>query len=261
VSHDVGVRLTADEHGVALLAFCQPQRRNPLDRATIDAFVAALERFGADDALRALVITGEGSAFCAGGDLDEIATMSETGSREQRDYLWRHIQRIPRAFARLDKPVIAAVNGAAHGAGFDIALMCDIRLAARSASFSESYIRLGLIAGDGGMFFLTQVLGAARSLELLWTGRTVAAEEALRLGIVSELCEDGELRQHALALAARIAAQPLEPVRMTKRAVQSLLAAKLDPHLDMIASHMAVLYDSEAFRERIAGLQQARRKP
>jgi enoyl-CoA hydratase/carnithine racemase len=148
----------------------------------------------------------------------------------------------------------------AHGAGFDIALMCDIRLAARSASFAESYIRLGLIAGDGGMYYLTRAVGAARSMELLWTGRTVAAEEALRLGIVSELCDDEALRPQALALAARIANQPAEPVRMTKRAVHALVAAGVDSHLDMIASHMAVLYDSPEFRQRIATMQQARRK-
>jgi enoyl-CoA hydratase/carnithine racemase len=260
MSDDAGVRLSVDAHGVVLLEFCRPQRRNPLDRATIDALVEALARYETDDAMRALVITGEGSAFCAGGDLDEIAAMPQTPSAGQRDYLFRHIQRIPRAFERIDKPVIAAVNGAAHGAGFDIALMCDIRLAARSASFAESYIRLGLIAGDGGTYYLTKVVGAARSLELLWTGRTVSAEEALRLGIVSELCDDDALRTQALALAARIAAQPSQPVRMTKRAVHALQQSGVESHLDMIASHMAVLYDSTEFRERIAAMQQARKK-
>jgi len=260
MSQEAGILLTVNAEGVVLLEFCRPQRRNPLNRETIDALVEALTRFESDEAQRVLVITGQGSVFCAGGDLDEIATMAETPSVQQRDYLFRHIQRIPRAFERIDKPVIAAVNGTAHGAGFDIALMCDIRLAARSALFAESYIRLGLIAGDGGTYYLTRAVGAMRSLELLWTGRVVLAEEALSLGIVGELHDDEVLRTQALALATRIAGQPMEPVRMTKRAVRALAQSGFDNHLDMIASHMAVLYDSLAFRERIATMQRTRAK-
>lgn len=249
--------MTEMPDGVMVLEFTRPGLRNALDTAAVDALVSALTDFGSNAEARVLLITGAGSAFCAGGDLDEIAKMGRASAAERRDYLWRHLQQIPRSLERIDKPIIAAVNGAARGAGFDLALMCDLRLAARSATFAESYIKLGLVAGDGGVYYLTRLVGTARSLELLWTGRSITADEALAMGIVSEVIEDHRLFDRALTLARQIAAQPAEAVRMTKRAVYAASVGTLGSHLDMIASHMAVLYDSEEFQVRI----RARRAP
>ena len=240
--------------GVTRLSFNQPETRNALDSHLIDTLIDRLDAFSRNDEQRVLVITGSGSSFCAGGNLQEMADIADAPSGQQRDYLWRHIHRIPRAFERLEKPVIAAVNGAAYGAGMDIALMCDLRIAARSARLCSSYINLGLVAGDGGAFFLARLVGIERSLELLWTGRVVGAEEALALGLFGSVVDDAELQDAAIGLALRIAAQPPEPIRMMKRAVYDVPSTNLRSHLDMVASHMAVLYDSEAFQTRMKNL-------
>jgi enoyl-CoA hydratase/carnithine racemase len=240
--------------GVTLLTFNRPKTRNALDRLLIDAFVERLDAFAANEAQRVLVITGGGTSFCAGGNFDEMRDIVAAPSAQQRDYLWRHIHRIPRAFERIDKPVIAAVNGAAYGAGMDIALMCDLRIAARSARLSSSYINLGLVAGDGGAFFLARLIGIQRSLELLWTGRVVDADEALAMGIFGSVVDDALLQDAAIALALSIARQPPEPIRMMKRAVYDAPSTNLRSHLDMVASHMAVLYDSESFQARMKAL-------
>lgn len=240
--------------GVTLLVLNRPETRNALAGDLIDALVERLNAFSRNNEQRVLVITGSGSSFCAGGNLKEMVNIADAPSGQQRDYLWRHIHRIPRAFERLEKPVIAAVNGAAYGAGMDIALMCDLRIAARSARMSSSYINLGLVAGDGGAFFLARLVGIQRSLELLWTGRVVGADEALAMGLFGSVVDDAELPDAAISLALRIAAQPPEPIRMMKRAVYDAPSTNLRSHLDMVASHMAVLYDSEAFQTRMKNL-------
>lgn len=241
--------------GVAVATLNRPARRNALDSALVDALVEMLERYGASPEAKVLVLTGAGDAFCAGGDLADLDAMCAADNATRRDYLWSHYQRIPRSFAALDKPVIAAVNGAARGAGMDIALMCDLRFAGRSATFAETYIHLGLVAGDGGAWFLTRLVGATRALDLLWTGRTVDAAEAAAAGLVTAVVADEALLEHAISTARQIAAQPSTAVRMIKRAVHGATAAALDAHLDMVASHMAVLYDSETFRSRLAAMR------
>jgi enoyl-CoA hydratase/carnithine racemase len=254
MSHDAPILRDLRSDGVTRLVFNRPQTRNALDGSLIDALIDHLDVFSRDDQQRVLVITGSGSSFCAGGNLEEMADIADAPSGQQRDYLWRHIHRIPRAFEQLEKPVIAAVNGAAYGAGMDIALMCDLRIAARSARLSSSYINLGLVAGDGGAFFLARLVGIQRSLELLWTGRVVAADEALAIGLFGSVVDDDQLPDAAIALALQIAAQPPEPIRMMKRAVYDAPSTNLRSHLDMVASHMSVLYDSEAFKTRMKNL-------
>ena len=128
------------------------------------------------------------------------------------------MHRIPLILDTFEKPVIVAVNGVATGAGMDMALMGDIRIAARSARFAETYIRLGIFAGDGGAWYLPRIVGMAKALELLWTARFVDADEAERLGIVSTVVEDGKLMASTYEMAGQIAAQPPVAVRMMKRA-------------------------------------------
>ncbi len=239
---------------VTRLSLNRPAARNALDRAMVDTLLADLATFADDDEQRVLILTGNGPAFCAGGDLAEMTDIIDQPAGQQRDYLWTHLQRIPRCLASLDKPVIAAVNGAAFGAGMDLALMADLRLASDGARFASSYINLGLAAGDGGAWFMTRLIGIERSLDLLWSGRTVQAAEAQALGLVGRIVAADELQAAAVALAQRLAAQPSTPVRMMKRAVYGAVRSPLDSHLDLLASHMAVLYDSAEFRERLARL-------
>jgi 2-(1,2-epoxy-1,2-dihydrophenyl)acetyl-CoA isomerase len=253
------INLDVADDGVAVLELNRPQRLNAFNRQMIGEWREALAQIADDRCVRAVVLTGAGRAFCAGGDADEMTEMQGASAVERKEYLWRSIQKIPLAMERLEQPVIAAVNGTARGAGLDMALMCDMRICAASATFAESYINMGVISGDGGTWFLPRVIGVSRALELLWTGRVVDAAEAERIGLVNRVVADADVRNEAMALARQIAAQPPQAVALMKRAVYHGLTGTLAAHLDMISSHMAVVFDTPEFNERLNAFH-ARRK-
>ena len=254
------INLNVADDGVAVLELNRPERLNAFNRQMIAEWREALAQIADDSRIRAVVLTGAGRAFCAGGDADEMTEMQSASNVERKDYLWRSIQKIPLAMERLEQPVIAAVNGTARGAGLDMALMCDIRICGTSSTFAESYINMGVISGDGGTWFLPRVIGVSRALELLWTGRVVDAVEAGRIGLVSQVVADADVRSAALTLARQIAAQPPQAVALMKRAVyQGLAGGTLAAHLDMVSSHMAVVFDTPEFNARLTAFH-ARRK-
>jgi enoyl-CoA hydratase/carnithine racemase len=253
------INLDVADDGVAVLELNRPERLNAFNRQMIGEWREALAQIADDQRVRVVVLTGAGRAFCAGGDADEMKEMQGASNVERKEYLWRTIQKIPLAMERLEQPVIAAVNGAARGAGLDMALMCDIRICAASSTFAESYINMGVISGDGGTWFLPRVIGVSRALELLWTGRVVDAAEAERIGMVNRVVADADVRNEALKLARQIAAQPSQAVALMKRAVYQGLTGTLAGHLDMISSHMAVVFDTPEFNERLNAFH-ARRK-
>jgi enoyl-CoA hydratase/carnithine racemase len=255
------INLSVDNDGVALLELNRPDRLNSFNRQMIAEWMQALHQIADDSRARAMVLTGAGRAFCAGGDASDMTVMQAAGNAERKKYLWKEIQRIPLAMERLEIPVIAAVNGTARGAGLDMALMCDIRMCAQSSTFAESYINMGVISGDGGTWFLPRVVGVSRALEMLWTGCVVDAAEAQRIGIVSRVLPDAEVRAEAMKLARSIAAQPPQAVSLMKRAVyHGLSGGTLAGHLDMISSHMAVVFDSPEFNERLAAFMARAKK-
>ena len=244
--------LSVDDDGVALLELNRPSRLNCFNLQMLADWRAALAQIADDSRVRAVVLTAAGRAFCAGADTADMVTMQTASNVTRKEYLWKLIQKIPLAMERLEVPVIAAVNGAARGAGVDMALMCDIRWCAQSASFAESYVSMGVISGDGGTWFLPRVVGVSRALELLWTGRVVDSAEAERIGIVSRVVPDAELRAEALKFAREIAKQPPQAITLMKRAVyHGLSGGTLASHLDMISSHMAVVFDTPEFQERL----------
>lgn len=254
------INLDIADDGVAVLELNRPDRLNAFNRTMIGEWRQALTQIADDKRVRAMVLTGAGRAFCAGGDADEMIDMQSASNVERKNYLWHSIQKIPLAMERLEVPVIAAVNGTARGAGLDMALMCDIRLCGQSSTFAESYINMGVISGDGGTWFLPRVVGVAHALELLWTGRVVDAAEAERIGMVSRVVADAEVRSEALKLARSIAAQPPHAISLMKRAVyQGLSGGTLAAHLDMISSHMAVVFGTQEFNDRLNAFH-ARRK-
>jgi enoyl-CoA hydratase/carnithine racemase len=225
----------------------------------LDRWAQALVSAREDEAIRAVVLTGTGRGFCTGVDLHAMAAVEPTPLARKR-VLTERVHKVARAVIDLDKPLICAVNGLAIGAGMDMALMCDIRLAAESARFCEGYINVGLVPGDGGAYFLPRLVGVARALELLWTGDTISAHEARDLGIVSHVCADDDLLDAALTLATRIAAKPPVAVSMIKRAVYQSQTMDLRTSLDLISSHMGIIQSTsdyteamQAFRERRPG--------
>ncbi|HYW90384.1 MAG TPA: enoyl-CoA hydratase-related protein [Chloroflexota bacterium] len=235
--------------GVALIILNRPERLNAFTRKMIDLWVGALEDARGNDAVQVVVVTGAGRAFCSGGD---VGGMNErptdlTGLDHKR---WLEvIHRVPLTLETLDKPVIAAMNGVAVGAGLDMALMCDLRYAAAGSRFSEGYVKVGLIPGDGGTYFLPRLVGTARALELLWTGDFISAEDAASIGLVNRVVPADELLPTTLDLAARLASGPTVAIRTIKRAVYQGVRTDLRTHLDLISSHMAIVRQTHDHRE------------
>ena len=230
--------------GVVTLTLNQPERRNPIsETGMVDALVGALERLGADGSARVAILTGAGRAFSSGGDLRAMAAETEARARTPvgtSGYYTRGIQRITLAFARLDVPVIAAVNGPAIGAGCDLACMCDIRIAGEGASFAESFVKLGLTPGDGDAWLLPRVVGFSKACEMTFTGETLDAGAALACGLVSRVVPDAGLMQAARELAGRIAANPGHAVRMAKRLLQQGRELGQAPLLELAAQMQAL---------------------
>lgn len=247
----------AIDEGIARIVLNRPDRLNAFTFEMIDAWLEALADARSNDKVAVVVVTGRGKAFCSGGDIVEMQDRLDQEPSRRKAELFERIERIPLALEDLDKPVIAALNGVATGAGLDLALMCDLRIAASSAKFAETYVNVGLVPGAGGAHFLPRLVGTAKALELFWTGDFIDAHEALRIGMVNRVVEDDALETETLALARRIAKAPTQTVRMIKRAVVGGMRNDLRTNLDLISSHYAVVTAGEdhkaAVRRFVAG--------
>lgn len=254
--------LTSIDGGIATITLNRPELRNAIsDLETIDALVGALEAINADLSLRVAILTGAGSAFSSGGNLQKMGQPGELGGGNPADtprgYI-EGIQRIPLMFQRLEIPVIAAVNGAAIGAGCDLACMCDVRIAGMSAKFAESFVKLGLVPGDGGAWLLQRVVGYSIASELSLTGEVIDANRALAIGLVSRVVEDIDLLKSAHELAQRIAANPPHAVRMTKRLLVQARETSLSQHLETAAAYQALAHTTADNQEAIRAFREKR---
>lgn len=254
--------LYEQDGAIVTVTLNSPALRNPVsERETVDALVAALDRMNADPSVHAAILTGAGTAFSSGGNIRKMAEEAEArASRPAQTtaYYKQGIQRIPLAFERLDVPIIAAVNGPAIGAGCDLACMCDIRIAAESARFAESFVKIGIVAGDGGAWLLPRVVGFSKACEMAFTGDMVDANEALACGLVSRVVPDAELMEAARGLAQRIAANPPHAVRMTKRLLREGRHARIDTLLEMAAAMQALAHATADHREAVAAFLEKR---
>lgn len=241
---------------VGTILLNRPHRKNAFTIEMIDQWAEIVREARTDESVGALVLTAAGDAFCSGAELESLAP-GEPTPYDRKAFLTEHIHRIAYAMEDLDKPVIAAVNGAAVGAGMDFSLMCDMRFASRSARFSEGYIRVGLVPGDGGAYYLPRLVGTAKALELLLTGDFIDAVEAERIGVINRVCEDENLRDEAQEFAERLASGPPLITRMIKRSVYQSARSDLRTSLDLISSHMGIVQSMDeseemfnAFREK-----------
>lgn len=236
----------AQKGAVVTLTLNDPDARNALStQAQWDAVVDACERVQRDLGVKCVVLTGAGSAFCAGGNVKDMKSRAGIAAGtpyEIREGYRNGIQRIPLALHNLDVPTIAAVNGAAIGAGCDLACMCDIRIASERAKFAESFVKLGIIPGDGGAWLLPRVVGMSKAAELTFTGETIDAAQALACGLVSRVVPPESLMAEATALAERIAANPGPALRMAKRLLREGQHARLDTLLEMSAAMQALAH-------------------
>jgi enoyl-CoA hydratase/carnithine racemase len=254
--------LYQQDGGIVTITLNDPRMRNPIsERGTVDAIVDALHRLNADPSVRVGILTGAGSAFSSGGDLRAMRDAAEGRAKapaRTMHYYKEGIQRIPLAFERVDVPMIAAVNGPAVGAGLDLACMCDIRIAGESARFAESFVKVGLIAGDGGAWLLPRAVGYSKACEMAFTGEMIDAREALSCGLVSRVVPDGELLAAARALADRIAANPSHSVRMTKRLLMEGRNVRMDTLLEMAAAMQSLVHATADHREAVAAFLEKR---
>ena len=245
--------------GIATITLNRPERRNAFTLPMIDAWAAALDACRRRAEVRVVVVTGAGTAFCGGGDIKDLMEEGlERGPAEQRATIGEHVHRIPLALADMDKPVLAALNGAAIGAGLDLALAMDLRFAAASARFAETYVAVGLAPGAGGAHWLPRLVGRARALELLWSGETVEAAEAERIGLVNRVWPDDELMPRTLAFARRLADGPTLAIRAIKRLVRAG-PGDLRADLDRAAATYGVLSGTDDHREAVAAFVEKRR--
>lgn len=244
------------ENGIATILLNRPRRKNAFTFEMIADWAGALREAATDPAVRVVVVTGAGKGFCAGVDLDTLLAV-EDQPLEHKNMLHERIHQVARALEDLDKPVIAAVNGDAVGAGLDMALMCDVRFVARSARLSEGYIRLGLVPGDGGCWYLPRLVGQSKALELLLSGDFVDAEEALRIGMVNRVHDDDTLLEETYAFAVRLAEKPPLPMGMIKRTVRMSERMDLRAGLDLISSHMAVVMSTDEAREAMDAMRES----
>ena len=246
---------------IAVVTLNQPEARNPLDDETVDEFLAVIDEINADTGLSCMVLTGAGSAFCAGGnvkDMRDRTGLFQGSPASMRQRYIHGIQRIPLALHALEVPAIAAVNGPAIGAGCDLAMMCDIRVVSEKASFAESFLRVGLISGDGGAWFLPRVVGLSRAFEMAFTGEPVSAAESHRAGFVSRVVPAESLMEAALETAAKIAAQPPQALRMMKRLIRHGAESSLPQNLELAAAMQPLVQHTSDHLEAVAALIEKR---
>ncbi|MCT1433470.1 crotonase/enoyl-CoA hydratase family protein [Dietzia maris] len=239
-----------------------PDSRNPIsDSSIVEALCERVAAVNADPDVRAVVLTGAGTAFSAGGNVKDM--VDRNGMFGGSPYALREgyrggIQRIPRALYHCEVPVIAAVNGPAVGAGCDLAMMCDLRVASSRAFFAESFVQLGIIPGDGGAWLLTKAIGPMRAAEMALTGDRVPAEKALEWGMVNEVVEPDQLIEAANALAVRVAKNPPHSIRMAKKLLRESQHQSLESLLELSAAMQALAHHTQDHREALAAFAEKR---
>jgi 2-(1,2-epoxy-1,2-dihydrophenyl)acetyl-CoA isomerase len=243
--------------GIGSLTLSRPEALNALDKATGEELLDAIELLRDDPETRVVVLTGAGRAFSAGGDLKEMARAGEL-PESHFDELMATLNRMILTLAELPKPVIAAVNGTAAGLGFNLALAADVRIAARSAEFTQAFLKIGLIPDGGGTFFLPRLVGWARATELILTARTVSSEEALGLGIVNEVVDDDEFEAAVAGWARRFAAGPTAAIGRIKKLLVHSNSADLKSQLRFEREMQIASGQTDDFREGVTAFFEKR---
>jgi 2-(1,2-epoxy-1,2-dihydrophenyl)acetyl-CoA isomerase len=243
--------------GVGVLTLNRPERLNSFTATMHEEIAAAVGRVETDAAIRALLITGAGRGFCAGQDLN-LRRDAEAGDFDAGASLERHYNPLIRRLKALRKPVVAAVNGPAAGAGANLALACDIVLAARSASFLQAFARIGLVPDAGGTWVLPRLVGAARAMGLMMLGEPISAETAAQWGLIWKVVDDDKLMDEAQTLARKLAQGPTLGLGLIKEALNRSLDNGLSAQLDTERDLQRIAARSEDFREGVAAFLEKR---
>lgn len=246
---------------VAIITLDREDARNAYSDEMITGIERAFDAAEADDEIRAVILTGAGRAFSAGGDLKAMrdkSGMFTGGPSELRRRYQKGIHRVPRRIMDFEKPLIAAMNGAAIGAGLDLACMCDIRVAVSGAKLGSTFVKVGLVPGDGGAYFLARVVGFPRALEMVLTGRVISAEEGLAMGLVHQVVDAEGLMEAAMNYAQTIAANAPVAVRLTKKAAYRSWDADPDTALELASSYQGIAQNTEDHAEAVRAMLERR---
>lgn len=259
--------------GIATITLNRPESLNAFSVDMIQKWIEALTEVRDNDDIRVLVLTGNGKAFCAGGDIKAIKNgdgflnkdgyeqldLATTGIN-RKNSLWKYVQKIPLLMEEIDKPTIAAMNGDAIGAGLDMALQCDIRMASEKARMGEGYVKLGIVPGDGGGYYLPRIIGLDKALEMLWTGKIIDAKEAKEMGLVTHVFAHNQLMEETYRLAEKLEQGPQLAIRLIKRTVVQGLRTDLRTSLDQVSSYMGLVTEHPDYHEGVQALLE-KRKP
>lgn len=253
---------------IATITLNRPESMNAFSEEMILKWIDALETVRDSDDIRVLIVKGNGKGFCAGGDIKAMVAgkgffeSSEdvtSTALARKNSLWKKVQRVPLLLEEIDKPVIAQVHGFAFGAGLDMALMCDIRIVGESTKFSESYVNVGIVPGDGGAYFLPRIVGIDQALDMLWTGRVLTASQAKEKGLVTFVVPDNELEQFTLNYAGKLASGPATTIQLIKRAVYQSQTMSLRSSLDFISSKMGLVTELPDYKEGVRAVNEKRK--
>lgn len=230
------------------LALDNPEQSNAISLEMIESLTSVLRQADTDARIRAVVLHGQGSAFCAGGDVKAMSARSGMFAGESNELRLRYIhgiQRIPRVIEEFSKPLIAMVNGAAIGAGCDLAMMCDIRIGCGVSRFGETFVKLGLVPGDGGAFFLQRIVGYSKAMQMSLTGDLVSGQQAFEWGLLNYFVSEADLVSETQILAHRIAENPPVAVQMTKKAIKLAQRSDLNTILEISAAYQGITQRTE----------------
>lgn len=248
---------------VVTLTMDEPENRNPLTgNNAIPEFLEACQKITEDQSVRVVILTASDPVFCAGGNVKNMQRyfVENLDPADIRREYQDGIQRLAKAIYKLEVPVIAAINGAAVGAGCDMVCMADIRIASEKAKFSESFVKLGIVPGDGGAWLLPRVVGKSKAAEMAFTGEMLDAQQALNCGLVSQVVPHDQLLAAANEMADRIAVNPGATLRMTKRLLRESETSNFDSLLEMSAGFQAIAHKSSQHEEAVMAFIE-KRKP
>lgn len=246
------------DHGVAELRLNRPDNLNSFNTLMHDEVRQALTRVAEDPSVRCLLLTGNGRGFCAGQDLSDRSVAPGAEPPDLGESIATNYNPLIRTLQNLPMPVICAVNGVAAGAGANIALACDLVLAARSASFIQAFCKLGLVPDSGGSWSLPHLVGRARAMGLALLGERLSAEQAEQWGMIWQVLDDDELQDKAMQLARHLATQPTQGLALIKQAINAAATNSMDQQLDLEKELQTVAGRTDDYREGVAAFMQKR---
>lgn len=258
------IRLSKEGH-LATITLHRPDKRNAINRRMMEELIAALSDISEDDNIRAMILTGAGKAFCAGADVDIMpggGDVKELGEQSvekmRRSFIFKAAKKIILSLHQMEKPTIAMINGVCLGAGFDLALACDLRIASEKARFMCGFVKIGLFPGFGAAWLYPRTMGLGKALELLFTGDVLEVKEAKEIGLLNTLTTEEELKSATLALAKKITDGPPIAIRLMKSQVYKGLETSLATALDEAAICECITLASRDHKEGITAFREKR---